>query len=225
VIITTCFTGIGFAKKIKDLLNKCFVNNEIKVIAYDFNKLRRDRKDEYLFRQYNIRLIIGTDDPKIDDIPYISLEDIIMRRGDEILTNALCDVVDKALIDTINREVVKSFTLYNVVNYLTILNPDKILDQVEQALSKLEIGLGFHFPNNLRISLSIHVCCMIERLVIKEPLDQCSETETAGVCDVQFVKIVRNAFRVIEQFYKIEIPNSEIAVIYDSIKKRVKNTL
>lgn len=57
-IITTCFTGIGIAKKIKDLLNKCFVNEEVKVIACDYDKLKELGKENYVFRQYNIKLII-----------------------------------------------------------------------------------------------------------------------------------------------------------------------
>jgi sigma-54 dependent transcriptional regulator of gfr operon len=222
VIITTCFTGIGIAKKIKDLLNRCFVNDEVKVIAYDYDKLKENGKENYVFRQYNIKLIIGTDDPQIEEIPYLSLEDLIMQRGDMVLANALRDLVDKEIIEQINKEVVKSFTLYNVVNYLTILNPDKILEQVEQALYTLEIGLGFKFQNNLKISLSIHICCMIERLVIKEPIAKYNETEELGPCNLQFQKLIRKAFALIEQFYKVEIPNSEIKVIYDSIKARVK---
>lgn len=221
-IITTCFTGIGVAAKIKDLLNRCFVNEEVKVIAYDYDKLKEGGKDNDVFKQYNIKLIIGTDNPQIEGIPYISLEDLIMKRGDIVLTNALSDLVDKEIIEQINREVIKSFTLYNVVNFLTILNPDKILDQVEQALYTLEIGLGFKFPNNLKISLYIHICCMIERLVIKEPIVKYKETEDLGPCNLEFQKRIRNAFHFIEQFYKIEIPNSEIKVIYDSIKGRVK---
>ena len=222
VIITTCFTGIGIAKKIKDLLKKCFVNDEVKVIAYDYDKLKGSGKENHVFRQYNIKLIIGTDNPQIEGIPYLSLEDLIMQRGDAVLANALCDLVDKEIIEQINKEVVKSFTLYNVVNYLTILNPDKILEQVEQALYTLEIGLGFKFQNNLKISLSIHICCMIERLVIKEPIVKYNDTEDLGPCNLQFEKLIRKAFALIEQFYKVEIPNSEIKVIYDSIKARVK---
>lgn len=222
-IITTCVTGIGTAKKIKDLLNRCFLNDEVRVIAYDYDRLKGNGKDDYVFRQYNIKLIIGTSDPKIEEIPYISLEDLIMRRGDVVLTNTLSDVVDREIIDKINTEVVKSFTLDNVLNYLTILNPDKIIDQVEQALYTLELGLGFRFQNDLKISLYIHICCMIERLVIKDPIMTYSKIEELQQCHIHFVNLVKKAFSVIEQFYKVEIPTSEIGFIYDSIKNKVKD--
>lgn len=220
-IITTCFTGIGTAKKIKDLLERCFSNKEVKVIAYDYEKLKGNGKEDYVFKQYNIKLIIGTSDPKIEGIPYISVENMIMRKGDAILTNSLRNIVDAGIIDKINMEIIKLFTLENVLNYLTILNPDKIIDQVEQALYNLEIGLGFKLKNDLKISLYIHICCMIERLVIKDPIMTYHKSLELEQCHIQFIRLVRNAFSVIGQFYKVEIPISEIGFIYDSIKNKI----
>ena len=222
-IITTCFTGIGTAKKIKDLLERCFSNEEVIVIAYEYEKLKGNGKENYVFKQYNVKLIIGTSDPKVEGIPYISVEDMIMRKGDVILTNSLNNIVDAPIIEKINMEIIKLFTLENVLNYLTILNPDKIIDQVEKALYNLEIGLGFKFKNDLKISLYIHICCMIERLVIKDPIMTYNKSDELQQCHIQFIKIVKNAFSVIEQFYKVEIPISEIGFIYDSIKNKIED--
>ncbi len=222
-IITTCFTGIGTAKKMKDLLERCFSNEKVKVIAYDYEKLKGNGREDYVFKQYNIKLIIGTSDPKIEEVPYISLESMIMRKGDVILTNSLSNIVDAVVIDKINIEIIKLFTLENVVNYLTILNPDKIIDQVQQALHNLEIGLGFKFKNDLKIGLYIHICCMIERLVIKDPIMTYNKSLELEQCHIQFITLVRNAFSVIEQFYKVNIPISEIGFIYDSIKNKIED--
>lgn len=222
-IITTCITGIGTAIKIKDLLDRCFSNNEVKVIAYDYNKLKGNGKEDYIFKKYNVKFIIGTSNPKIEEVPYISLEDLIMRRGDMVLTNTLNNVVDSEIIDRINREVVKLFTLDNVLNYLTILNPDKIIDQVEKALYSLEISLGFRLQNDIKISLYIHICCMIERLVIKDPIMTYNKIEEFEQCHTHFIELVKRAFSVIEQFYKVEIPISEIGFIYDSINNKIKD--
>lgn len=220
-IITTCITGIGTAKKIKDLLTRCFSDDEIKVMAYDYGKLKGNGRDDYIFKKYNVKLIIGTNDPNIEEIPYISLEDLIMRKGDTVLINTLSNLlVNKKIIDRINSEIIKLFTLENVLNYLTILNPDKIIDQVEQAMYTLEMELGFKFGSDLKISLCIHICCMIERLVIKDPIMTYVKIQEFEQCHLHFVQLVKKAFSVIEQFYKVEIPVSEIGFIYDSIKKK-----
>lgn len=222
-IITTCLTGIGAAKKIKDLMDKCFTNDEVEVIAYDYERLKGNGKEGNIFKQYDVRLIIGTSDPSIEAVPYISVEDFIMKKGESILKNALRDVVDIEVIDKINREVVKLFTLENVINYLTILNPSKIIDQVENALYNLEIGIGFKLPNDLKISLYIHISCMLERLVIKDPIMNYNKSEEFVKYHIHFIELVKKAFSVIEQFYKVEIPISEIGFIYDSIKNKVSD--
>lgn len=223
VIITTCITGIGTASKIKDLLNNCFNEDEVKVVAYDYESLKENGKEDFVFKQYNVKLIIGTNDPIIEDVPFISLENLIMKKADVVLTNTLNGIVDKNIIEKINKEAVKLFTLENVLNYLTILNPDKIVDQVEDALTTLERSLGFKLENDLKLSLYIHISCMIERLVIKDPIMNYRGSEDFEKCHVHFVKLTQKAFSVIEQFYRVEIPISEIGFIYDSIKNKVKN--
>lgn len=223
VIITTCITGIGTASKIKDLLNKCFKEDEIKVVAYDYESLKENSTEDFVFKQYNVKLIIGTNDPKINNIPFISLENLIMKKADEVLANTLKGIVDNNIIEKINKEAVKLFTLENVLNYLTILNPDKIVDQVEDALITLERSLEFKLENDLKISLYIHISCMIERLVIKDPIMNYRNCEDFEKCHVHFIKLTQKAFSVIEQFYRVEIPISEIGFIYDGIKNKVKN--
>lgn len=223
VIITTCITGIGTASKIKDLLNNCFNEDEVKVVAYDYESLKENGKEDFVFKQYNVKLIIGTNDPSIEDVPFISLENLIMKKADVVLTNTLNGIVDKNIIEKINKEAVKLFTLENVLNYLTILNPDKIVDQVEDALTTLERSLGFKLENDLKLSLYIHISCMIERLVIKDPIMNYSGSENFEKCHVHFIKLTQKAFSVIEQFYRVEIPISEIGFIYDSIKNKIKN--
>lgn len=222
-IITTCVTGIGTANKIKDMLDKCFLENEIKVIAYDYNKLKGNGEEDYIFKKYNVKLIIGTSDPKAKSAPYISLEDLIMKRGDYILNKALENVVDNSVIEKINREIVKFFTLDNVLNYITILNPDKIIDQVDKAIYNLELALALKFNNDLRISLSIHICCLIERLIIKDPITTYNKLEDFQKCHIHFIELTKKAFSVIEQFYNVDIPMSEIGFIYDSITNKIED--
>jgi Transcriptional antiterminator len=105
-----------------------------------------------------------------------------------------------------------------VLHHLTILNPDKIIAQVEKAISDLERFIGVRLSNDLKISLYIHVSVMIERLVMKEPIVFYSSLEEFEQCHRQFINFVKSSFSVIEEMYKIEIPTSEIRLIYDIIK-------
>ena len=59
----------------------------------------------------------------------------------EIL-NSLSGIIDNSKLDELNNTLLKEFTLTNVINHLIILNPEKILTQVQDAISRLEYNLN-----------------------------------------------------------------------------------
>lgn len=221
-ILTTCMTGIGTAKKIKMLLSECLGTGNTDIIAYDYYKLKNNGTNDEVFKNFNVKLIIGTSNPGIHGIPYLSLEELITGKGQNILSNILSNLIDTITIEHINHEIVKMFSLQNVINHLTILNPDKIIDMVEGVIIGLEMGLNFKFENELKISLFIHVSSMIERIITKDDIVEYSSVENFRQCHKVFINIFKDAFRIIEQTYKILIPDSEIAVIYEIIHCRVE---
>lgn len=223
VILTTCITGIGTAVKIKDLLHQCLASEDVEIIAYDYNRLKGNGIKDEVFKNFNVKLIIGTADPGIKEIPYLSLEDLITGNGNVFLSKVLKGFADDVTIERVNQAIVKLFSLQNVLHYLTILNPDKIIDQVEKAVSDLELHLGFKFSNDLKISLYIHMSCLIERLIMKDPITSYEKLKEFEQCHRHFIDCVKSSFSVIEEIYKVEIPTSEIGFIYDIIRSKVKN--
>lgn len=218
-IITTCSTGVGTAEKIKNLLEKCLNDRDITILAYDYDKLKLGGENEYIFNEYKVKLIIGLNNPNIENIPYLSLEDMIM--GSE-KTKILNNILDDKAMEEINDTLLKEFTLKNVINNLIILNPDKILSQVQDAINNLEFNLKLKFHNSLKLGLYIHVSCMIERLVVKKPLLEYKKIQEFEYCNGQFIKYTKNAFSVIEKFYNVRIPTSEIAYIYDTLARELE---
>ncbi len=220
-IITTCETGIGTAERIKSLLEKCLKDKDISILAYDYNKLKAGGENEYIFNEYRVKLIIGLSNPKIENVPYVSLEDMIMKKDETKILKNLSSIMDNETIEDISNTILKEFTLTNVINHLIILNPDKILGQVQDAISTLEFNLKVKLPNSLKVGIYIHVSCMVERLVIRQPMLEYKNIQEFEYCNRHFIKCAKNAFSVIENFYKIEIPVSEIAYIYDSISRKI----
>jgi sigma-54 dependent transcriptional regulator of gfr operon len=222
-IIVTCMTGIGMAVKIRDLLTECLVNNDIEIIAYDYNKLKGNGIKDEIFKNYNVKLIIGTSSPDIMDTPYLSLEDLILGKGYSILEKALINIAEEKDVKKINQAIIKLFSLQNVIKYITILNSDKIIDQVEIIMNELEMSLGVCFANDLKISLYIHICCLMERLVMKEPIMTYKGLDEFKQCHEQFINYVIKSFSVIADVYKVEIPVSEIGYIYDIIHLKIND--
>mgnify|MGYP000844607809 FL=1 len=222
-IIVTCMTGIGVAVKIRDLFAKCLMDNNIEIIAYDYNKLKGNGTEDKIFKEYEVKLIIGTINPGIQEIQYLSLEDLILSKGYSALKKALKNIAGKEDVEKINQAIVKLFSLQNVIENITILNSNKIIDQVEIIINDLERRLKKYFTNDLKISLYIHISCLIERLVMKEPIMSYKGLDEFKQCHGQFINYVEESFSVIADVYKIEIPVSEIAYIYDIINLKISD--
>ena len=74
-LLTTCQTGIGTANQICHLLEKSLPSTcELKILPYEYRILEEKKLDETVFSIYDVLGIIGTDDPKIAEVPYLSLE-------------------------------------------------------------------------------------------------------------------------------------------------------
>ena len=88
---------------------------------------------------------------------------------------------------------------------LTFLNPDKLLEYVADSLNVLQREMNIVFSNNICFGLYVHICCLIERLVVsrmgeyKPSLDFLREHK-------DFVEYVKKAFKPVEDFYGVEIP-------------------
>ncbi|SDN46166.1 Transcriptional regulatory protein LevR, contains PRD, AAA+ and EIIA domains [Fictibacillus solisalsi] len=223
-IITTCITGIGTAVKIKGLLDKGINSNIddeiVQVLPYDFLSLKVNGLNDAVFKEYNVLGIIGTADPGVLDTTFVGIEDIISGKDNEAFCSILGQVLPSEGIETITNNIVKLFSLQNVINHLTILNPDMIIEHVSEVVSDLQNQFTMKFSNQTRISLYIHLSCLIERLVKKSPIDDYGDIEDFMDKQKDFIQTVKEIFRGIEETYGIEIPISEIGYIYDIIKIR-----
>lgn len=225
-IFTTCMTGIGTAVKIKKLLEESLTNDvEIEIIACDYNKLKYNGLKDSMFSIYDVLAIIGTDNPKVAGIKYISLEQLISGKGEENLERVFGDIFDSKTIERINMNIIRNFSLERVIHSLTILNTDNIIRQIEEAIVKLEAFMNTKFTNDLKISLYIHISCLIERLIRQCPIKDYKELDNFEKCQRNFIDMVKVAFSVIENMYGVNIINSEIGYIYDIIALKNQDKL
>ena len=223
-IITTCVTGIGTAIKIKDLLTEslCEVKN-IKVLACDYVRLKSNRYADVLFNEYEVIAIVGTADPGIKESQYIALEDIISGKGADKLYEVFNKIIDSKDIKKLNMNIVKVFSLERVINTLTILNPDKIINHIEDVIKELQEKLKIQFENDLIISLYIHMSCLIERLVTKSPIESYNCLEDFTQSHKKFIDTVLESCSELENVYSVTIPISEIGYIHDLLSLKIKD--
>ncbi|HBH5893195.1 TPA: transcription antiterminator BglG, partial [Enterococcus faecium] len=165
-IITCCYTGIGSATQIQEILTKCLKDavRELVIIPYDYKKLLENKNFETPFQLYDVIMIVGTEDPKINQIPYIGLDRLI--NGEAI--GEFVHYLEKELtieVNDLQKELIFNFSISKIVENLTILDPDKVLSFVQKAIKELSKLLNFDFSNNQLFLLYLHCSCMIERIV------------------------------------------------------------
>lgn len=219
VIITCCYTGMGTAQRVQSLLEDSIPKEAgVDVIAYDHQLLLSESSRQSLFQFYNIIAVVGTVNPEIPFIPYISLDDLISGRGDVRLDTVFQGIADAEMIQTINDRLVHNFSLKRVIAQLTILDTGKILEHLDICLCTLERLLKKRLANETKINLYVHVSCMLERLIRQIPIETYSSQDTFSQNDKETLCMIQDAFSVIEDTYSVTIPFSEIGYIYDIIK-------
>ncbi len=166
--------------------------------------------------EYNIKFIIGTLDPDITKISFVSVGDLIANNANELFRYLLQDVYESDQITEITKKLLNEFTLTNLVNELTILNPSKLLKLVTSAIDDLQIKLGFSIPINTCFGLYIHICCMIEWLIRTKEEDT-SNNKNALNLEGEFKVEFKKSFDSIEEFYAVTISDEEIYYIKNYI--------
>ena len=143
------------------------------------------------------------------------MEDIISFREIERINRMLSLYMQEDDLQAFHQRLLKNFSLQNVVQHLTILNADKVLDLVNIGLDQMQKMMRRKFSAQTIIGLNIHISCLIERLVTKTPIETYAGQAAFEQEQKEFIEMVRNAFREVSTHYKVEFPTSEIAYIYD----------
>ena len=111
----------------------------------------------------------------------------------------------------------RNFSLDNLIDYLTILNPEKIIVYVEEILEQIQKKLEFTLSNNILIGLYLHISCLIERLIIDKRFVYYLNLEQFEAEHGDFIAMIRTVFGRVCRAYNVEIPTAEIGYLYNYI--------
>jgi sigma-54 dependent transcriptional regulator of gfr operon len=225
VIITTCPTGIGTASRLQKMLQRSIPESlDIGVIAYDYDKLKNVSFQESLSSLYDILGIVGTLDPKLDDVNFISLEDLISGQGKDRIYQIFKQLATDADISVINDHIVRNFSLESVMNSLTILDKNKVMEVLDMSFTQLEFLFKASLPNDKKLALYIHMSCMIERLIRHDMTVGYALIDEFKQCQQKLIEKLKKAFSVVESTYSVVISDMEIGMIYDILHNKTENS-
>jgi sigma-54 dependent transcriptional regulator of gfr operon len=215
-LLITCVTGIGTAVHMSELLEKSLpVNGLLKIIPYEYQVLTQKKASESVFSMYDVIGIIGTTNPKIDAIPYLSLESLISGEKMDKLVQWLTPIFSIKEKEAFGQQFVRHFSLEKVLESVTILDTEKVMTEIELFMQELEIRLDKRINMPQKIALYVHVSCLIERLIRQIPIETYDGQEQLVQCQKETLAQIKEAFSVIEEHYSVIIPLSEVAYIYD----------
>lgn len=218
VIVCSCASGMGTAEKLKRvILDSLPKNLPIKVMTYDYNTLLKNRLNDAFFNDYHVICIVGTLNPNIEDIRFIPIEDFIINDSLDELDYYFNDYLNEKELQNFKSNILRNFSLSNIMNNLTILNPTKLLEHVADSIDRLQSMLKMTFSNKACFGLYVHICCLIERLVTQRAIDTYENLETFEAEHQEFINAVKLCFKDVESYYNIEISIAEIGYIYEYI--------
>lgn len=219
-ILSICATGFGAAKKISELLESSLPRKiDLEIIPYNYQNLVENGNQDSIFQRYQVELIVGTLNPKVNGIRFMTIESVMMNNEFEILENIIQRYLTPKDLEIFHQNITKNFTLSNIVNHLTILNGEKIIDDVEEIVDYLERDLGQKLDATCKVGLYVHISCLIERLILKQGITFVEGMEEQIIDAKEKIEKVKDAFSGVEMRYSVEIPDPEAIYILNYFKK------
>lgn len=205
VIITVCTSGKGTAIKLKEIVENVILNltqENITVIPLEIREL--DRKIKTLQKKYTILAVVGIKKPK-ENIPFIPLEKLISGSGEKILREIIAGN-RFVLLPEKESVVIKDLCEDNLEQFLTYLNPHKIIGILLNFVDELEKELNTVFDNSMKIRIILHVGYALERIVANDGLKCAEEKEPM---DAQLVSLVDRTCKIFKQSVNISLTEDE----------------
>ncbi|BCG58614.1 sigma-54-dependent transcriptional regulator [Paenibacillus sp. URB8-2] len=178
VIVTVCSSGKGAAIKVKEFVEKIvydLTEKKMTVIPAKIKEL--DKVVKELQTKQSVLAVIGVKRPSDRGVPFIPLEQLIDASGEELLRELLLHN-ELPVAQTNESVVIKDLCEDSLKEFLTYLNPHKILGTLMRFVQELERELQTDFEYAMKVQIAIHTAHALERMVIHDGLVYRGETET-----------------------------------------------
>lgn len=210
VILTLCHTGEGGALQLKRYINQ-YSKLNIKVIALSVSARDELLKEVVDFQKtYRIRCFVGTMDPKLLGIPFVSIGKIFENKREDLDRILMFEPVNTHAFDydEIYKYLEEQFTYVAIPKLKTIL-PD-IID---------EFSLLYAIGEDQQVGLFMHLACLVERLLEgKQPVENSEKSKLISVFKEDYSSISK-VLKKLERAFKIIIDDNEVATIIMIVKK------
>lgn len=212
LVLLACLTGTRSAEKIRGILETCLVNDQVtyRCCTYDFLADEVERKD--LVQKYNRVLIVTTTPANVAES--IALQELLTEKGEQALRTFYKDYLSEQELQRVFDRMIEAFTLENLMEQLTILNPTKLMKDVSEFVLHLERSLTKTYTAAEKKIILMHAAIMIERLILEKGQETAGKCNTIPThCNEKKRQALKKAISVIEGKYNIVVNEKELRLL------------
>ncbi|WP_455501338.1 PRD domain-containing protein [Gemmiger sp.] len=212
VILTLCMTGQGGAKQMKSYLEKNAALKDTMVIPLAVS----DRKEllhevSRLKEKYEIHCVIGTYNPGLYEIPFISVAQLFETPVDKL--EVLLSMPDTER-EKVDYEMIYSY-LSEQLQTLDVKKLRRCLPDAMGQIKKAAQGLS----QDQELGLFLHIACAIDRIQNGDTMPSKGNRQSIISRNKRLYNDLREILGNIETAFGIEFSDDEIAYIIAIIKK------
>ena len=213
VIITLCMTGEGGAVQMKNYLEKNAGRNGIQVIPLSIS----DRKAllnevNRLREEHEIRCVIGTYDPGLHGIPFISVVKLFETSADKL---DMLLTIPESDHTPVNYEMIFSY----LSSQMPALDIKKLRKSLPRALAKIKRISAEGLDQNQELGLFLHIACAIDRLQNGEAMPEKGNRQGIISRNKRLYNDLREILSGLEETFDIRFSDDELAYMIAMVKK------
>ncbi|EBD7296613.1 PRD domain-containing protein [Salmonella enterica subsp. enterica] len=216
-VLAICSSGEGIARKLKNLLSSVLEEmnrKDIHIINLSVEEMLNTKHK--ITTEYQVLLSIGVINPGLD-VPYISLPDFFSPKG-ELTFQTIIGGAFPVMVENKNPVTLTKLAEQYLQEFLTYLNPKKIVPIVMLFLQQLKEQRHFdEFGSNL-LNMIVHTCVAIERSVRNETITYNKLNREAYLMSELF-KIYQKANEILEDKLDVKLNDEELLFIIDMLEK------
>lgn len=220
-IIVSCISGEGIAVEIKEILSRYVNTNEIDILTMDYSELKKQLNRGSAEDFHNTIVVFTTTPLSSTVVPVMNVEDLVNGFTNPSFPEFM---LNKENVREFTNDIIKLFTLKGVASRLRFLNPEVVMQEVDQVIRGYENYYHVQLPNFLRINLFLHTSIMIERVLVKEESGKIDSIDTEGINEEsrKFIEVSKDIFKSIMMKYKIEISDAEYLLLYQILQSVIQ---
>lgn len=220
-IIVSCISGEGIAVEIKEILSRYVNTDEIDILMMDYSELKKQLNRGSAEDFHNTIVVFTTTPLSSTVVPVMNVEELVNGFTNPSFPEFM---LNKENVREFTNDIIKLFTLKGVASRLRFLNPEVVMQEVDQVIRGYENYYHVQLPNFLRINLFLHTSIMIERVLVKEESGKIDSIDTEGINEEsrKFIEVSKDIFKSIMMKYKIEISDAEYLLLYQILQSVIQ---